>query len=52
MDVAIEMWALYTERWVYNSLMPIIPIIRIGLTPTIQLAVTDFIVERLVFRKI
>lgn len=45
--IAIEMWALQTGRWAYNSLMPIIPIIKTGLTPTIQLAVTGYIVQKL-----
>lgn len=49
-SIAIEIWALQTGRWVYNSLMPIIPIIGTGLTPTIQLAVTGHIVQEMIFR--
>src|SRR3989344_4672554 len=47
--IIIEIWALQTGRWEYNSLMPIVPIIRTGLTPTIQLAITAYIVEKIVF---
>ncbi|MDP3883115.1 MAG: hypothetical protein Q8Q48_03620 [Candidatus Staskawiczbacteria bacterium] len=45
--VAIEIWAFKTGRWEYSSLMPIIPIIKTGLTPTIQLAVTAYFVEKI-----
>lgn len=41
--IGIEIWALQTGRWVYSSLMPIIPILHTGLTPTIQLAITGYI---------
>ena len=44
--IGIEIWGLKTGRWEYNSLMPIIPIIKIGLTPAIQLAITACIVEK------
>ena len=47
--VVIEIWALQTNRWTYSSLMPIIPIIKTGLTPTIQLAITSYIVEKIIF---
>ena len=35
--IGLEGFALSTGRWSYNDLMPIIPIINTGLTPTIQL---------------
>jgi hypothetical protein len=35
--IGIEWYALRTGRWAYNSLMPIIPFLKIGLTPTLQL---------------
>lgn len=35
--VAIEWYALSTNRWSYNEFMPIIPFLETGLTPTIQL---------------
>lgn len=46
--VIIELWALQIGRWEYDSLMPIIPIIKIGLTPAIQLAITGFVVGKAV----
>jgi hypothetical protein len=42
-SVGIEQWALSTGRWVYNDLMPIIPFLSVGLTPTIQLGPLGFI---------
>lgn len=45
--IVIEIWAMHTHRWTYNALMPIIPIIKTGLTPTIQLAVTGLIAFKL-----
>jgi hypothetical protein len=41
--IFIEVLALYSGRWQYNSLMPIIPLLNIGLTPTIQLAITSWV---------
>ena len=49
--IGIEIWALQTGRWEYNSLMPIVPIIRTGFTPTIQLAITAYIVEKIIFNR-
>lgn len=40
--VCIELWALHTGRWAYNPLMPVIPWLNIGLTPTLQLALTGY----------
>lgn len=42
-SIYIELWALGTGRWMYNDLMPIIPILKTGLSPTIQLGLTGFI---------
>ncbi len=50
--VAIETWALKTGRWTYGPAMPVIPILRTGLTPTIQLALIGCLVQKLVFGKI
>ena len=50
-SIAIEWFALYTDRWAYAEIMPIIPIIKTGLTPTIQLGLLGYIVYKLVFRK-
>jgi hypothetical protein len=48
--VIIEIWALKTGRWTYSPLMPIIPFLGTGLTPTIQLAVIGYLCG-LVFEK-
>ncbi len=37
-----EWYGLSTGRWVYNSFMPILPIIKIGLTPTLQLGILGY----------
>lgn len=44
--VLLETWALSTGRWAYTSAMPLIPILNVGLTPTIQLALLGFISVR------
>lgn len=41
--VSIEWYALATDRWTYNAYMPIIPILAVGLTPTIQLALLGYL---------
>lgn len=41
--VSIEWAALSVGRWSYNEFMPIIPILNIGLTPTIQLALLGYL---------
>jgi hypothetical protein len=40
MGVVIEYWAIYTERWAYAPAMPLVPFLHIGLSPTVQLALT------------
>lgn len=35
----VEFYALSTNRWGYNDLMPIIPILNVGLTPTLQMMI-------------
>lgn len=35
--ILLEKWALGTGRWVYANAMPIVPLLNVGLTPTIQL---------------
>lgn len=47
----IELLALKVGRWEYNTLMPVIPIIKVGLTPAFQLAVTGYLAQKLVFWK-
>lgn len=46
-----EWYGLSTARWMYNDLMPIIPIIKTGLTPTIQLALTGYLTFLLIKNK-
>ena len=48
--ILIEQWALATNRWAYTNAMPIIPVIYVGLTPTIQLALTGWVVYSLFCR--
>lgn len=48
--IAIELFALDTGRWAYNASMPVIPILDIGLTPTIQLVLLGFLSLRLTER--
>lgn len=38
-----EWYGLSTSRWAYGSLMPIIPFLQVGLTPTIQLGLLGYI---------
>ena len=45
--IAIEAWALQTGRWAYNSFMPLIPILSVGLTPIIQLGLLGYVSYRL-----
>lgn len=45
--VAIELWALKTGRWAYDTQMPIIPVFGIGLTPAIQLAATGYLSQKI-----
>jgi hypothetical protein len=36
--VSFELWAVYVaERWQYAAFMPILPVLRIGLTPILQM---------------
>lgn len=42
-SILIEYYALGTSRWAYNSLMPMIPLLGIGLTPTVQLGLLGYI---------
>ncbi|HCC05571.1 TPA: hypothetical protein DEP58_04735 [Patescibacteria group bacterium] len=42
--VVNEWYGLTTSRWVYNSLMPIVPFIEVGLTPMLQLGLLGYLV--------
>ena len=48
--VSIEEWALLNGRWAYASTMPIVPLLGVGLTPTIQLALTGWLAYRFAAR--
>jgi len=37
--VAVERFALETGRWTYNELMPIVPLVNVGLWPLAQMLV-------------
>lgn len=41
--IVFELFALSTHRWAYSSLMPLVPLIEIGLTPTIQLGLLGYL---------
>ncbi|MFA7209053.1 MAG: hypothetical protein WC120_02085 [Parcubacteria group bacterium] len=36
--ITVEKYALASGRWQYGELMPVIPILRVGLTPILQMA--------------
>jgi hypothetical protein len=38
--VSFELWAVYVDhRWQYTTEMPLIPVIRIGITPVLQMVI-------------
>ena len=49
--IFIELWALNTGRWAYDGYMPIIPILGVGLTPTIQLGLLGYLSYLIVLKK-
>ena len=46
-----EWYGLSTGRWVYNSSMPILPVIGVGLTPVLQLGTLGYFSLKLAERK-
>ena len=42
-----EWYGLGTGRWAYNALMPIMPLIKVGLTPVLQLGVLGYVSYKL-----
>lgn len=42
-----EWYGLSTGRWVYNTLMPILPVIHTGITPTFQIGLLGFVVLKI-----
>lgn len=47
-SILIELYALHTGRWAYNDLMPVIPVLGIGLTPAVQLGILSFLIFKIV----
>lgn len=43
-SIIVEKHAIEVGRWAYNSFMPIIPLLKTGLTPTIQLGVLSYLI--------
>ncbi len=41
-SILLEKWALASGRWVYADAMPLISLLNVGLTPTIQLWLTGY----------
>ena len=50
-SISLELYALDTGRWAYNSLMPLIPLLDIGVSPVIQLGLTGYLATRFIFTK-
>lgn len=51
--IANEWYGLSTVRWSYDSLMPILPFIHTGITPTLQLGLLGYVafwVQRYILR--
>lgn len=38
--IGLEKWALATSRWQYQELMPLIPLLKVGWSPVVQLFIT------------
>ena len=45
--VLLERYALATVRWAYADAMPLVPLLKTGLTPTIQLALLAILAFRI-----
>ena len=41
--ITLELFATSTGRWAYTEMMPLIPLVGTGLTPTIQLGLLGYI---------
>ncbi len=48
--VGLEIFALGTGRWQYNSFMPIIPVLEVGFTPVVQLGLLAYFSIRASFK--
>ncbi len=49
--VAVEKYALAAGRWSYNELMPVLPILKVGLAPTLQLTIISPLTAYLVSKR-
>lgn len=49
--IGLELFALQTGRWAYTDAMPLVPIINIGLTPTVQLGLLTFVSHKIGFSR-
>lgn len=45
--ILIEVYAININLWGYNDLMPIIPLLNIGLTPALQLGLLSFMTYKI-----
>lgn len=44
-SVSFELWAVYVDfRWAYKEIMPMIPIVQVGLTPVLQMIIIPMLV--------
>lgn len=41
--IAFELYAKFTHRFEYNSNMPLIPLLKVGLTPVLQMIITPLL---------
>ena len=48
--ILLELYALNSGRWMYETAMPIIPLIGTGLTPTIQLGLLSYLVFKITIK--
>lgn len=49
--VSMELWAVHVDhRWAYTASMPILPIVRVGLTPVLQMIAIPLLAPLIVFR--
>ena len=49
--VCLELFALSTSRWGYTVAMPLIPYLKVGVSPSLQLGVTALLTYFLVLKK-
>lgn len=48
--ICLELFALNTGRWIYNTSMPILPFLNVGLTPTVQLGAISYLLIKTFYR--